>query len=83
MGSYCTLGVRSSSLTDTENNIDDPELQTKETASSSNALPSDVSVFTRSSSGSTTSSVSGNFMNSLLWNGHLIKYLVFQVSIYL
>lgn len=71
MSSYCTPGIRSSSLTDTENNIDDPELQTKETANSSNELPSDVSVstYTQSSSGS-TSSVTGNFMKqpTLEWS---------------
>lgn len=85
MSSYCTPGIRSSSLTDTENNIDDPELQTKETANSSNALPSDVSVitYTQSSSGSTSSSVTGNFMKQPTLECHLIKYLVFQVSIYL
>lgn len=77
MSSYCTPGIRSSSLTDTENNIDDPELQTKETANSSNVLPSDVFVltYTQSSSGSTSSSITGNFMKqpTLEWSLHKIS----------
>ncbi|XP_025192186.1 zinc finger BED domain-containing protein 6-like [Melanaphis sacchari] len=48
MSSYCTPGIR------IQNNIDDPEPQTQETANISNALPSDVSVltYTQSPSGS-------------------------------
>lgn len=46
MSLYCSPQIRSSSLTDTENNIDDSEVLTKETTNSSNALPSDISVST-------------------------------------
>lgn len=66
MSSYCTPGIR------IQNNIDDPEPQTQETANSSNALPSDVSTYTQSPSGSTStsSSVTEKFMKqpTLEWS---------------
>jgi len=63
---YCTPGIRIS------NKIDDPEPQTQETANSSNALPSDVSVstYTQSPSGRTSSNVTEKFMKqpTLEWS---------------
>jgi len=60
MSSYCSY--RSSSLIDTENKIHDPELQTKETTNSPNALPFDIFLLTitQSLSRTTSSSVTGN-----------------------